>query len=117
LSPRGLETDTTFYAEGLFKLLGINFASEGSKAPPFSEKFKTLGLVVDAGKANEKLVHLGHTPERASELLGTIDEILSQQHVNTKTLEQLYTWQNCLVSHLHFWTKVECSHQNPALVL
>ena len=42
LSPKGLEADTTFYAEALFKLLGINFASEGSKAPPFSEKFKTL---------------------------------------------------------------------------
>ena len=29
LSPSGLELDTTFYAEALFKLLGINFASEG----------------------------------------------------------------------------------------
>ena len=43
LSPSGLELDTTFYAEALFKLLGINFASEGSKAPPFSDCFKTLG--------------------------------------------------------------------------
>ena len=55
LSPKGLEADTTFYAEALFKLLGINFASEGSKAPPFSEKFKTLGLIVDAENAKEKV--------------------------------------------------------------
>jgi hypothetical protein len=90
LSPKGLEADTTFYAEALFKLLGINFASEGSKAPPFSEKFKTLGLIVDAGEAKEKTVRLGHTPERSSELLGTLEEILSHEHVSTKTLEQLH---------------------------
>ena len=77
LSPKGLEADTTFYAEALFKLLGINFASEGSKVPPFSEKFKTLGLIVDAENAKVKTVRLGHTPERSSELLDTLNEILS----------------------------------------
>ena len=90
LSPKGLEADTTFYAEALFKLLGINFASEGSKAPPFSEKFKTLGLIVDAENAKEKTVRLGHTPERSSELLDTLNEILSHDQVSTKTLEQLH---------------------------
>lgn len=90
LSPKGLEADTTFYAEALFKLLGINFASEGSKAPPFSEKFKTLGLIVDAENAKEKTVRLGHTPERSSELLDTLEEILSHDQVSTKTLEQLH---------------------------
>ena len=90
LSPSGLEADTTFYAEGLFKLLGINFAAEGSKAPPFSKEFKTLGLVVDTEKANDKTVHLGHTPERSSELLARIDGSLAQQQVSTKSLEQLH---------------------------
>ena len=90
LSPKGLEADTTFYAEALFKLLGINFASEGSKAPPFSEKFKTLGLIVDAENAKEKTVRLGHTPERSSELLDTLEEILSHDQVSTKALEQLH---------------------------
>ena len=90
LSPKGLEADTTFYAEALFKLLGINFASEGSKAPPFSEKFKTLGLIVDAENAKEKTVRLGHTPERSSELLDTLEEILSNDQVSKKALEQLH---------------------------
>ena len=90
LSPKGLGADTTFYAKALFKLLGINFASEGSKAPPFSEKFKTLGLIVDAENAKEKTVRLGHTPERSSELLDTLEEILSHDQVSTKALEQLH---------------------------
>ena len=90
LSPAGLENDTTFYAEALFKLLGINFASEGSKAPPFSHKFKTLRLVVDTERVNERTVQLGHTPERAAELLQSIDELLTQTQVSTKALEQLH---------------------------
>lgn len=90
LSPAGLENDTTFYAEALFKLLGINFASEGSKAPPFSSKFKTLGLVIDTELADTRTVQLGHTPERTAELLQSIDELLAQTQVGTKALEQLH---------------------------
>ena len=51
LAPGGLETDTTFCAEGLFKLLGISFAAEGSKAPPFLPHFQTLGLIVEVDDA------------------------------------------------------------------
>ena len=69
LSPSGLELDTTFYAEALFKLLGINFASEGSKAPPFSDCFKTLGLVVNTENVENREVKVGHTEERSKELL------------------------------------------------
>ena len=85
LSPAGLEQNTTFFAEALFKLLGINFASEGSKAPPFSDCFRTLGLVVDARDVGDRQVKVGHTEERTKELLGCIDEILSQDSVGTKT--------------------------------
>ena len=90
LSPSGLELDTTFYAEALFKLLGINFASEGSKAPPFSDCFKTLGLVVDTENVGNREVKVGHTEERSKELLECIDEVLSQSSVGTKTLERLH---------------------------
>ena len=90
LSPAGLENDTTFYAEALFKLLGVNFASEGSKAPPFSSKFKTLGLVIDTELADTRTVQLGHTPERTAELLQSIDELLAQTQVGTKH------WSNCM---------------------
>ena len=90
LSPIGLEKDTTFYAEALFKLLGINFASEGSKAPPFSDRFKTLGLVVDTQDVGNRQVKVGHTEERTKELLEAIEEILSLDSVGTKALERLH---------------------------
>ena len=90
LSPSGLELDTTFYAEALFKLLGINFASEGSKAPPFSDCFKTLGLVVNTENVGNREVKVGHTEERSKELLECIDEILRHNSVGTKTLERLH---------------------------
>ena len=41
------DCNVVFYAESLFRLLGIAFASEGDKAPPFQEKFKSLGLEFD----------------------------------------------------------------------
>jgi hypothetical protein len=90
LSPAGLETDTTFYAEGLFKLLGVNFAADGSKAPPFLACFRTLGLIIDAEDALNRTVRVGHTPERAKELLQCIDDILDHKSVSTKALEQLH---------------------------
>lgn len=48
LAPTGTEANVTFFAEGLFKLLGMKYAAEGSKALPFATEFKTLGLVLDA---------------------------------------------------------------------
>ena len=90
LTPSGLELDTTFYAEALFKLLDINFASEGSKAPPFSDSFKTLGLVVNTENVGNREVKVGHTEERSKELLEYIDEILRHNSVGTKTLERLH---------------------------
>ena len=79
-----------FMRKLLFKLLGINFASEGSKAPPFSDCFKTLGLVVDTENVGNREVKVGHTEERSKELLECIDEILSHNSVGTKT------WKDCM---------------------
>jgi hypothetical protein len=64
-SPVELETDTTFYAEGLFELLGIFFAAKGSKTPPYLPRFRTLGLIVDAEDALKRTVRVGHSPERS----------------------------------------------------
>ena len=90
LSPSGLEADTTFYAEGLSKLLGIVFASEGSKAPSFLPRFRTLGLIVDAENALKREVKVGHTPERSKELLGCIEDIVARESVGVIALEQLH---------------------------
>jgi hypothetical protein len=56
------------------------------KALPFSDKFKTLELVVDTEKAGPG----GKHPERSAELLQNIDEVLAQKQISTKTLEQLH---------------------------
>ena len=109
------ELDTTFYAEALFKLLGISFASEGSKAPPFSSCFKALGLVVNTGNVENREVRVGHTEERLKELLECIDEILIRDSVGTKILEKLHgriVWFRTFVfgRRLHAATRVLSWH-------
>ena len=104
IAPGGLEENTTFYAEGLFKLLGIDFASEGKKAPPFSQMFRTLGLVVDVSQLHCGSITLGHTEERRAELLESLQKIIIDEKngdlVSTKSLEQLHgrlVWFNSFV--------------------
>jgi hypothetical protein len=84
LSPVGLEADTT-YAQTLSNCWASTLPQEG-KALPFSDKFKTLELVVDTEKAGPG----GKHPERSAELLQNIDEVLAQKQISTKTLEQLH---------------------------
>ena len=36
-----------WYVESLFKLLGVEYAATGDKAPPFQSAFKSLGLIID----------------------------------------------------------------------
>ena len=83
-----VQADMTSCAEVLFKLSSIIFASEGSKAPPFSARLQTLGLVVNTEKACERTARLGHTPERFSELLQSMKSVLARNRVSTITLEQ-----------------------------
>ena len=103
-----LDGKKTIYAEGLFKAFGINFAAEGSKAPPFSKEFKTLGLLIDTSQASDKAVYLGHTEKRSLELLASINEVLEQQVTSDYEDAGTIAWQSCLVSHIYFWKKVEC---------
>ena len=46
VAPERLAENTQFYVEALFRLLGIDYASEGEKAPPFGKVFRSLGLQV-----------------------------------------------------------------------
>ena len=38
-------TNVDFYLTGLFKILGLSYASEGDKAPPFGAVFGSLGML------------------------------------------------------------------------
>ena len=68
-----LPDNTQFYVETLFRLLGIDFGSEGDKAPPFNQVFKSLGLQFDLNKVDEGYFTLGHTDSRRQVLLEQIE--------------------------------------------
>ena len=61
VSAMSLSDNIQFYVEALFRLLGIDFASEGDKAPPCSQVFKFLGLQFDLNRIAEGYFTLGHT--------------------------------------------------------
>ena len=73
----------------MFRLLGLEFATEGQKAPDFSTIFRSLGLQVDLTDAACKVVRVGHTPERREELAATIKEHLSKGEMTAREAEQL----------------------------
>jgi hypothetical protein len=88
--------------ESLFRLLGIDFAAEGEKAPPFDQVFKSLGLQFNLCKISEGYFTLGHTESRRRELLEQI-EIMTEGDgimVGVKELERLHgrlVWFNAFV--------------------
>ncbi|CAE7396726.1 dnajb6-b, partial [Symbiodinium microadriaticum] len=73
----------------LFELLGVDYAKEGKKAPPFSREFKLLGVRVDLHDAPKGVVKIGNTPERREELLHFIEGILRSNKLDLKTAERL----------------------------
>lgn len=79
-----------FYLTGLFKLLGLEYAAEGDKAPPFSELFGSLGILFNLACIHQGSFTLEHTERRKEELLGTLDELLHADICNTKDLEKLH---------------------------
>ena len=88
LSQDSSSASASFAAESLFKLLGIQYAQEGSKNTEFSKGVKTLGVLLNReGEAGA--VNLGHTDARRQELRETLDSILSEGQVLTKTAESL----------------------------
>ena len=89
LTTGAMKDNTTFYAESLFRLLGITFASEGGKAEPFGVQFKTLGLVVDLTSFPHGYVEIAHTQKRKAELLQDLLVVSESRTVPRKRLEQL----------------------------
>ena len=69
VSPSKLADNTQFYIEALFKLLGIDYAADGDKAPPFSSVFKSLGLQFDLTNVGDGQFTFG--PHRDEETRAT----------------------------------------------
>ena len=80
----------TFYIESLFRLLGIDFATEGDKAPPFQTKFKTLELEFDLDNLCLGSIFLQHTEGRRSDLVAAVDILLERGGKSPKVLERLH---------------------------
>ena len=88
ISRQETANSASFAAESLFKLLGIQFAQEGSKSTAFAKEVKTLGVLLNLdGHGGE--VELGHTESRKAELRDLIESILHDGQVLTKTAESL----------------------------
>ena len=79
-----------FYLTGLFKILGLSYASEGDKAPPFGEVFGSLGMLFNLASFGSGRFTLEHTAKRKVELLQTIDELLRVGKSSPKDLERLH---------------------------
>ena len=84
------ENNVTLYVESLFRLLGISFAAEGDKAPPFQTRFRSLGLEFDLENLQHGSFSLHHTAKRKQELLDTIVSLLARKRVSPKELERLH---------------------------
>ena len=80
-------------AESLFALLGIKFATEGSKSVAFSKTVKSLGVVLKLENVFDddgfSSFSIGHTDSRVSELSTCIAEILSKGSISSKEAERL----------------------------
>ncbi|CAJ1430111.1 unnamed protein product [Effrenium voratum] len=86
---QSMATNATAAAEGLFQLLGLEFARDGSKACAFSTVFRTLGVEVDLDLFSKGQVSLGHTCERRLELQEVLKDILDCGYVSSKQSESL----------------------------
>ena len=100
VTPRNLLKNTTSCVESLFRLLGMVFAEEGPKAPPFDVFFKTLGLQVDLQGWAEGWFSLHHTASRKAELSEAMHSVLSKGVTSPKELERLHgrlVWFNAYI--------------------
>ena len=90
----------SFSIHCLFRMLGIDYASEGKKAPDFSQFFNTLGLVVDTRELARGTVTIGHTEKRSNEILSSLKVLLADKSVTPKALERLHgrlVWYNSFI--------------------
>ena len=84
------ETNVDFYLTGLFKMLGLSYASDGEKAPPFGDIFGSLGMLFNLSSFRSGSFTLEHTSKRREELLNTIDALLLADRSSPKDLERLH---------------------------
>ena len=95
LSKKPCANSASIAAEGLFSMLGIEFAKEGKKAVPWSTKVKALGVMIDLapeGASSDeagRFVTIGHTQSRVEELTETLSGILQQGVMSKKDAERL----------------------------
>ncbi len=93
----------------LFRWLGIDFASEGKKAPDFSGLFNTCGLQLDVRRLPDGLFTVGHTEKRINELVRTLHDYSRLDLIAPKRFGEA-SWQTGVVQFLHFWEEAEsCS--------
>jgi hypothetical protein len=95
LSKKVCAESASIAAEGLFSLLGIDYAKEGKKAVPWDTKVTALGVVIDLspeGSADDEVgrfVTIGHTASRVEELSNTLGAILESKVMSKKEAERL----------------------------
>ena len=80
-------------AEALFTLLGVKYATEGSKSVAFSKTVKSLGVVLRLDNIADNdgctSFSIGHTDSRVSELSTCIADILAKGSISSKEAERL----------------------------
>ena len=74
---------TGIAAEALFDLFGMWFAKDGSKANPFGDLVRTLGLQVRLGSVTQGFC-IGHTEERRAELKAALQDVLGKGTIEPK---------------------------------
>ena len=67
----------------------MEYATEGHKCLPFSDKFRTLGLEIDSSGFAGGRVLVGHTENRREELHGQLDAFLRDNAMSAKDAERL----------------------------
>ena len=73
----------------LFDLLGIIYAKEGKKATTFDRIFGSLGVIFDLSEIGRKTFSLSHTTSRRSELVESLEGLLSENFFTAKDVERL----------------------------
>ena len=99
VSKESLKKNAAFGIESLFQLLGLTFAKEGKKAPPFSTVFNMLGLSVNLGPFKEGAIEIGHTEKRVSELDTSLEAVVEQGSLSMKEAERLRGRMNFFEGH------------------
>ena len=84
-----MASNTAKTVDSLFRLLGIEIATEGDKASGFSKLFKSLGVELDLSDFRDGEVRIGHTQDRKVEIGAVLEDILQARAVTAKQAESL----------------------------